>query len=104
MFTQGQKSCHNIVLPFVNMCSVQIFHLAAVMDFCESIAAFGVFNQGLLTMCLVFDLLFENNKRQYNDTVMHHPDVAHTCCLPPCLFKIAVLPSKSDSLIDRMTI
>lgn len=58
MFTQGQ-SCHNIVLPFVNMRSMQIFHMVARTGHCVSIA-FGVFNQGLLTLCLVFDLQLEN--------------------------------------------
>jgi len=58
MFTQGQ-SCHNIVLPFVNIRSIQIFHMVARTGLCVSMA-FGVFNQELLTLCLVFDLEFEN--------------------------------------------
>ncbi len=36
----------------------------ARIGLCERTAAFGVFNQRLLNMCLVFDLQFGNNKRQ----------------------------------------
>lgn len=82
------KSCHSIVL-LVSECSMQGFHMDARIGLCEWTAAFGVFNQCAWSLICSLGIIRGNS---LNDTVMHHPDVAHTCCLSPRPFKIAMLP------------